>query len=322
MAEGKWISGLHEDLEATAAARLVLEPRLKATTEWLPRAISHAQDDSEHVHQLRVSTRRAGAALRTFAPLLPAKARRAAARLLRQVRRAAGEARDWDVFREALAQRLSGAAPEEQAGLDLLIGLAHGERMRAQDHLRQASRKPLNQLDDQIQLTLEQVRLPEKMPANAALRDLAIPQLSTLLAELTRALSGDRSDWEYLHRIRIIGKRLRYAMELFESCFPAAFRERFYPAVEELQEILGPANDSHVALGRLDVIQTWVRKSAPEHWERYRPGLEGLLRFHQERLPRQRHLFEQWLSTWRQIGAEFALALILKAQGPLPGTVP
>src|SRR5687767_3640798 len=125
MAEGKWISGLSEDMPAEEAARLALHLRVKAVIDLLPRALAGPQDDPEPVHQLRVSTRRAAAALRSFADLLPGKYHKGLARQLRRIRRAAGEARDWDVFRADLAQRLAEASPTEQPGLDLLIGLAH-----------------------------------------------------------------------------------------------------------------------------------------------------------------------------------------------------
>ena len=46
---------------------------------------------------------------------------------------------------------------------------------------------------------------------------------------------------------RIGAARLRYAMEVFADCFPPPFREVLYPMVEEMQEILGRANDSQVA---------------------------------------------------------------------------
>src|SRR5437763_965344 len=98
MADGKWISGLTPDTPLGEAAREVLAVRLGVVAECLPPAVGGADGDPEHVHRLRVATRRAAAALRIFADCLPGKARKATRRRLRAVRRAAGEARDWDVF--------------------------------------------------------------------------------------------------------------------------------------------------------------------------------------------------------------------------------
>src|SRR3954470_19745556 len=98
MADDKWISDLHGGMPVHAAARRVLEVRLGVVRDRLPWAVHHADEDDEHVHQLRVGTRRAGAALRIFADSLPGKLHKRTRKALRQVRRAAGAARDWDVF--------------------------------------------------------------------------------------------------------------------------------------------------------------------------------------------------------------------------------
>ncbi len=55
--------------------------------------------------------------------------------------------------------------------------------------------------------------------------------------------------------MRIRGKHLRYSMEVFVSCFDESFEEKYYPDIEAMQEILGHANDCHVALERLGAIR-------------------------------------------------------------------
>ena len=67
MADEKWISGLHGIMPVGAAAQLVLGNRLAVVRDRLPAAVFQSHLDVEHVHQLRVGTRRAGAALRIFA---------------------------------------------------------------------------------------------------------------------------------------------------------------------------------------------------------------------------------------------------------------
>src|SRR5438309_1994272 len=105
MADDKWISGLRGDMPVPEAARRVLTVRLGVVLERLPPAIDRADDDVEHVHQLRVGTRRAAAAVRIFADCLAAKLHRRTRRTLRAIRRAAGAARDWDVFLDTLDAR-------------------------------------------------------------------------------------------------------------------------------------------------------------------------------------------------------------------------
>src|SRR5205823_1439505 len=98
------------------------------------------------------------------------------------------------------------------------------------------------------------------------------------------AADEDLSDYANLHRVRIEGKRLRYAMEVFADCFPAEFRDELYPQVEALQETLGKANDSHVAVGELTALRDRLKRARPEEWKQWQAGVNSLLRFHQRRL--------------------------------------
>src|SRR5690242_19716355 len=103
MPEGKWIPGLTPETPVVDAARRTLAARLAVVRHYLPLAAEHADKDIENVHQLRVATRRTAAALRMFAMCLPQKRAKTARKQLRRLRRAAGDARDWDVFLEMLA---------------------------------------------------------------------------------------------------------------------------------------------------------------------------------------------------------------------------
>lgn len=312
MAEGKWIDGLRESTTVADAARAVLGVRLNAVQHYLPKAASEAEKDIEFVHQLRVSSRRAGAALRIFRDLIPKKIRKQLRRALKKVRRSAGGARDWDVFLTEISHRRGQLDSSHHAGLDVLIGLGNGMRMEAQQHLVEAAQEV--ELRPLIADALDSVHTPDYLDSSSNLRDLAIPQLGEMLADLDRAASGDLADYEHLHQVRIIGKRLRYAMEIFASCFGPEFREQTYSAVEEMQEMLGIANDSFVAIRRLETISAWITNTQPDAWEWYRTGIETLLSFHRERLPEQRRRFEEWWPSWRRTGADFALLLLLTAQ--------
>src|SRR4051812_43428548 len=108
--DGKWFAHVRPDMPVAKAARHVLQLRLQVVAYYLPRALDESEKDPENVHQLRVATRRAGAALRIFRHCLPAKIFKRARKRLRRLRRAAGEVRDWDVFLDrlkALGEQLS-----------------------------------------------------------------------------------------------------------------------------------------------------------------------------------------------------------------------
>ncbi|MBI1915093.1 MAG: CHAD domain-containing protein [Planctomycetes bacterium] len=299
MADGKWIEGLGPKAHTAEAARRVLEVRLHVVRICLPLAVHEADRDVEHVHRLRVATRRAGAALKIFRPCLPEKAFRRVRKQLRAMRRAAGEARDWDVFVADLLQRRKQCGVKEQPGLDFLIGHGSEQRDAAQVHLVEAGEEYGPGLAERIDETVKGVREPQHDKTAKMLDDLGRVLLGDLVREFDWAASQNLDDYEHLHRVRILGKQLRYAMEVFADCFSDVFREELYPRVEEMQEVLGNANDSHVASQRLGTLRERLRLKWPEDWKRYQPGLDALLRFHRRRLPRERERFLNWWRRWQ-----------------------
>jgi CHAD domain-containing protein len=311
MAEGKWISDLTPSTAVVDAAARVLGARLKVVQHYLEPALREPEKDAEHVHQLRVGTRRAGTALRIFAPYLPRRVCKRVKRQMRQLRQAAGVARDWDVFLITLAQRMH-RAKHPAPGADFLLGYALGQRQAAQAQLDAAGAELTGGFERFRERSVAAVRQPSSQGAPRTLLDLARPMLAGLLAELDEAAAQDLTDYGTLHQVRIIGKRLRYAMEVFVSCFPPPFRETLYPAVEEMQEILGRANDSRVASGRLAALRDQLRTAHPAHWKRLRPEIDGLLRFHQRRLSRERQHFRTWWDWWRHSEARPTFAAFLE----------
>jgi CHAD domain-containing protein len=317
MAGGKWIPGLTADTPLADAARHALTVRLELVRDHLPPALHEAERDPEHVHQLRVATRRARAALDIFADCLPSKAYKRARRRLRDLRRAAGEARDWDVFLSVLAQRQRKPPAGQRPGLDFLTGYALSRRLAAQERLLVAGREQPFASDRLLAETVAAVHDPPDDHGARLLIDLARPTLGGLLKELDAAAGRDLHDYEHLHRVRIIGKRLRYAMEVFADCFAPAFKEELYPAVEQMQDILGGANDSHVAAGRLSELRDRAKALLGDQARRVLPGLDALRRYHAERLPRDRARFEAWWARWQKAGGEAALAALLKPPPPV-----
>jgi CHAD domain-containing protein len=146
------------------------------------------------------------------------------------------------------------------------------------------------------------------------LLDLARPLLRGLFDDLEKAAARDLSEYDNLHQVRIAGKRLRYALEVFESCFGKGFRKTHYAAVEQLQEILGDANDSHVAVQRLGALAAKLKASRPPVWRRCRAGIDGLVDYHRRRLPERAHQFEEWWHAWHASNAKAALEAMLEGR--------
>ncbi len=311
MAEGKWINDLKPDTPLAEAARHVLFVRLQVVKDYLPRAALEADDDSEYVHQLRVGTRRADAALRIFAGCLPKKVYRKARRRLKELRRAAGAARDWDVFLAELLKREQAADAKHRGGLHFLIGYALGQRTAVHADLERVYHEEGPRFETFLVRTIEAMRPPDEASPPVILVDVARPILFECLKELEQAALADLSEYAQLHQVRIAGKRLRYAMEVFADCFDPTFRETLYPRIEQLQEILGRANDSHVAIERLIDLRNHLRTICPTAWPRLQPGFEQLLRAHQRRLPQERRRFLHWWSEWHPTGSEAVMTSLL-----------
>ncbi len=311
MAEGKWISDLNPNTPLTEAARHVLFVRLQVVKDYLPLAALKADEDVEYVHQLRVGTRRADAALRIFSGCLPKKAYRRGRRSLRKIRRAAGAARDWDVFLAELDRRERDADAKHRGGLEFLMGYALGRRAAASLELEAVHGEESPTFEMFLVRTLEAIRAPDEPSGAALLVDLARPMLFERLKGLEQAALADTTDYPALHQVRIAGKHLRYAMEVFADCFDPTFRQTLYPRIEQLQEILGRANDSHVAVERLTDLRERLRLACSTSWPRLQPGFEQLLRSHQRRLPQERRRFVQWWNQWHPTGSEAVMTSLL-----------
>src|SRR5262249_58635227 len=100
----KWVQGVSPDDRTTDVAVRTLQARLAAIQHYLPLAAEKAEEDVEHVHQLRVWTRRASAALKLYAGLLPRRRTARMKKQLKRLRRAANDARDCDVLARRLAE--------------------------------------------------------------------------------------------------------------------------------------------------------------------------------------------------------------------------
>src|SRR6266478_4825794 len=127
MGEGKWIPDVKPSTPVEKAARKTLELRAERIRECLAPALDALNADPEPVHQLRVGARRATVALDLFTDCLPASVYRKTRRSLRDLRRSAGEARDWDVFLLSLQHNTN-----RRRSAGFLLGYAHGQRSAAQ----------------------------------------------------------------------------------------------------------------------------------------------------------------------------------------------
>jgi CHAD domain-containing protein len=227
-------------------ARATLAIRLAAVQIALPLAAQRADEDVEYVHDLRVWSRRAVAALDLYAEFLPPRRLAQLKRQLKNLRNAANEARDCDVLIQNLS--LEPHTPQTRNWLKQV----RRERAKAQTPICRAYRHFIRKRRFERQIgelfRRTKSRRPEEEPHFGV---WARARLRPIVERFFAAVPPDDAEMEQLHRFRIRGKDLRYAMELLADAFTPAFKEQLYPMIEAIQEKLGPVNDLAAAQARL-----------------------------------------------------------------------
>lgn len=299
---GKWIEGTYAEQPVSAAARRALSVRLAAVRNWLPLAARHADRDVEYVHQLRVATRRAVATLRLFEDVLPARRGAWMRRRLRRLRRVAGDARDFDVLLERLSKDPDFA--EFRGVWKRVRRLRRDAQPRLRKAARRLRRKKFKQRGKQLLRRVRWRGEPSAEPTfQAAARSGLLPLFDDFFAA-QQALTN--ADIETLHKLRIAGKQVRYALEVYAGALGGAEFDAAYREVEKLQQQLGTVNDHATAAAR------YRRWSDTNPWQREVEALERLLAKEEEQLRLSRERFVLWWTHERAAAMKHALCALLR----------
>ncbi|NBW96679.1 MAG: CHAD domain-containing protein [Planctomycetia bacterium] len=241
-----WIVVEDGQRPAVRVAVRTLRKRLDAVWREFPAAGADHPRDADSVHRLRVATRRALAAIEAFGELLPARQAEWFTKRLRKIRRSAGEARDLDV----LTDRLAGAtdAPSGGRGRRRLVAMLSKQREESRKPIR-AQHERLLDADwlGRVERLLAGVSSGRRQPT---FREYARRRFRPLMQRFFSVAKAKLRDTEDIHALRIEGKRLRYAMEIFAAVFPTRVRNRCYDALEQLQKTLGEFTDHATAADR------------------------------------------------------------------------
>lgn len=236
-------------------------------------AAARADSAPETVHRLRVATRRTLAALEVFADTIPAGSRDWFVKRLSRLRRAAGEARDLDVLADHLITDAAGL-PRDR---DRLVAMLARRRAASRSPIREQRRKLID---------ADWPRRCERLVAAVGRRrrhrrfdSFARRRFKPMIDGFFTAADHRLRSADELHALRIAGKRLRYALEIFAPAFPPRVRGDCQHALERLQKSLGEYTD-HAALA--DRLAEWAESSAAGE------GRDLLLSLHR----RERHVAE------------------------------
>jgi CHAD domain-containing protein len=252
-----------------------------------------AGKDPEALHDLRVASRRARAALRLLGGALPPDRVSVWRGELRWLGGLSGLARDLDVFLDRVKRHLR-EVDAEPAVRQTLLRVLQAQRRKARAALAQALESP--RMAVLVQGLLE---LPEPCAdpgegvwAEGSARELAPGLIRKPLRRL-RAWRRRRPEWltaQELHAIRIAGKQARYALEFFADLLGGDLRVHLRELVA-LQDCLGAHQDAVVAMARLGNL---ARHRATAGGSPGELGtLVALVRLEREAMAARRHEFQE-----------------------------
>jgi CHAD domain-containing protein len=256
MAKRKLVSGLDCSAPADQMIRLVLRAQLRAMCKLRDKALDWS--DPEGVHDMRVWSRRLRSAISDFKPSLR---RTAIDRLrLRTIADALGAVRDEDVAIIALDELATKAKAEAAEGIKAIADEHKQKRKDARTKLKVAI-KPgaIRDLKKEFETELNQLALrPAKKSKDKSVQNviafgvLGREVILARIKELRRAIhhlyfpSHNRE----LHELRILAKRLRYALELFSNCWEPHLSHTA-KEISLLQTSLGELHDCDLWLDSL-----------------------------------------------------------------------
>ncbi len=208
--------------------------------------------DLEALHQMRVALRRLRSAFSLFKPMLAGDAQAETLRAdLKSAIEPFGTARNLDVF---LAETLTAEIERrpDEAGLTALKDRLSADRERAYAAVLDVVNGGAwrNLLLDLVAWTeIGAWRRAATLPhRDRPAEDFAAETLEKLRRQLKkRGRHLDTLSPEERHRVRIVGKKLRYGAEFFAPLFPekkaVKRRKAFTEALSDLQDHLGALND-------------------------------------------------------------------------------
>jgi CHAD domain-containing protein len=202
--------------------------------------------DPEALHKLRVAVRRLRAFLRVARPILDREWTDELRAELQWLGRSLGGVRDHDVLLIHIRAQVDTLPPGDRAVLGLVVAGVEREHEAARAEMLEALSSPRYlELLGRIELAGE---APHWNGARRSVRKLARREFRKL-GRAMKALGLEPSDAE-LHRLRVRGKRARYAGELAEAAVGKKAR-RFVARAKQLQDLLGEHQDAVVADERL-----------------------------------------------------------------------
>ncbi len=259
------------------------EKHLKGVLDNLPKATARHPKKNKYVHHLRVETRKAASALDLYADFFPAKRKSRLEKQLKKLRRAAGKARDLDVFIDLLEKDKTG----QNSGA--LLKIAHKRRDKVQGDMVQAGKKAK---DAGLRKEVRNLLKAAGQSRNGGMRfaPWARIELRPRASAFFASAPSSGASLDRLHDFRIEAKKLRYTMEMLQSAFPLGFAKELLPRVQDIQDRIGELVDIRARKKRLAKWLARAKDEAAAHELREHIALDA------SRLAQARADFSAWFT--------------------------
>jgi CHAD domain-containing protein len=242
------------DAPGAEAIQLVLRQRLEEMCALRDRALDWS--DPEGVHSMRVASRRLRSAIADFKPYvrqgtLPRER-------LKMIAADLGAVRDEDVSLLAL-ERLEQKVDERvAAGIEAIAEERRRRRLKEREALQLSiSNTAIVEFAQDFLDGLEAATQSPQIKSDPTVKDHTFRQVGVEV--VSRRLKGlsdgsgciyDPTRMKELHRLRILAKRLRYAVELFSPCWKDEFKT-IAKEVAQMQTSLGGLHDCDMWIAEL-----------------------------------------------------------------------
>lgn len=256
------------DLTSTASsdrsigqvAMEAIQRRTEELQKWiqlLSQPNSTELDADELVHKLRVSLRRTIAVLEFFREWIPGHRFRKIRASLKKLLRWAGSARDLDLIIIKLRS-------DPSRGARILLRKLMKDRDRIQKPLLHlGSKYSVQPFGSDLSTFLFPSTGQQEHPIwIEAYGPWASDRIRKQAEQFMHRALRTKSDKKSLHRLRILGKKLRYGVELLEPVLPDVLASPGYAQLKEIQSLLGEINDLSVRTSALKIYRNrYHRKS-------------------------------------------------------------
>ena len=276
-------------------------------------------DDIEHVHQMRVASRRMRNGLDLFEDCLKKKKAKSWRKEIRKITKTLGNARDLDIQIELLNRCY-------EQGLEARIKPGYNRLLLRLKQRRTLAQDKVNQTLVNLQQGGILDRMEKQLKAMTAGSEHVYLYTPSLYQHAFEAISKNLEEFlsyegdihnpdniEELHAMRIAGKHLRYTMEVFGPIYGNAL-DPHIRAMKDVQDLLGDIHDN-------DVWIDWLPKFIENEQERIddyfgntgplKRLLPGLNYFLDDRKRVREQLYSAFLSTWETLKYEKAWSILI-----------